>query len=427
MILWSTPWVRAHLQFGARLTSSGDKIFTIAPAAPDAKDDVFSGFEDGASDLNSPSKTPAAISLNVLANDTDAAGDSLSIVGFHDGPKHGSVTVAPDGKTVLYTPNLDYSGTDSFVYCVSDGHGGQDNANANISLAAVADTPVFNVEVLPGADVYHVILNVTATQSDADSSEFIDQISASVAGGLPQGVTITPGIVNPGDQPEQIVQQFIVGLPANQSTKFDLALSAVSQEKSNGDQEHSTVTKTIELDFNHNETVNTFAADNQSIWDSGDAFVFDKTQFIGVDIPTISSGEIGFFVPPDPIPFFGSAEGHLKTGFNATVHFQAGGIDAHVPLDISLDTAYNKTTDTLQITPTVKLAPGGDFTTTGPEGSFGLDYLIDFALKAGLDFPVDIHAEISDSETLPLFSFRQQQLGVAVYRSYTAGNRRHQL
>jgi hypothetical protein len=395
----------AHLQFGARLTSTGDKIVTLAPAAPKAEDDVIAAFEDGAPDMNSPSKTPTAISLDVLHNDHDADGDQLSIIGFHDGPQHGTIAVAADGKTVLYTPDLDFSGSDSFEYCVSDGHGGQDSARATVNIAAVADAPLMNVEVLPGEDVYHIVLNVTATQNDADGSEFIDQISASVAGGLPAGVTITPIGVNPGDQPGQIVQQFIVKLPEGQSTKFNLDLTATTQEKSNGDQEHTTVTKAIELEFHHNETVDTFQADNQSIWDNGDAFVFDQTKFLGIDIPTISTGEIPFFIPPDPIPFFGSAEGHLKAGFNAHVHFEAGDIDATVPLDITLDTAYNKTTDILKITPTVKLADGGHFSTTGPEGEFGLDFLIDAALDAGIDFPVDIHTGVSGSGTIPLFSF----------------------
>ena len=60
----------------------------------------------------------------------------------------------------------------------------------NITVAAVADTPTIDVEVLAGADVYHFILKVTTSQNDIDSSEFIDRIEASVAGGLPAGVTI---------------------------------------------------------------------------------------------------------------------------------------------------------------------------------------------------------------------------------------------
>jgi hypothetical protein len=63
------------LQNGARLTGTGDKITTFAMAAPIAKDEVFAldTFEDGASGPSSPSKTPTAVTLNVLANDAAVA------------------------------------------------------------------------------------------------------------------------------------------------------------------------------------------------------------------------------------------------------------------------------------------------------------------------------------------------------------------
>src|SRR5262245_4475921 len=141
----------AHQEFGARLTIVGGqdaKITTIAPAAPDAKDDAFNIFEDGASGFDSPSKTPAAVVLDVLGNtdnvlgkDTDGDGDQLIVTAFHDGPSHGKVEISSDGRSVLYTPDLDYSGTDSFEYCVSDGHGGQDHALVNVNVQAVADVP----------------------------------------------------------------------------------------------------------------------------------------------------------------------------------------------------------------------------------------------------------------------------------------------
>jgi Big-like domain-containing protein len=139
----------AHLEFGARLNNIGgpggprggvSKITGIAPAAPDAKDDMKSLFEDGASGLNDPSKSPTAVLFNVLENDNKGDGNTLTVVDFHEGPLHGTVTVAPNGD-VLYTPNLDYSGTDSFEYCVSDGQGGQDSATVNVTVEAVADKP----------------------------------------------------------------------------------------------------------------------------------------------------------------------------------------------------------------------------------------------------------------------------------------------
>jgi Bacterial Ig domain len=169
----------AHLQFGARTTSFGDKITTFAPAAPDAQDDAFSIFEDGASGVDDPSTSPTGVLLNVLANDTDADNDKLVITGdFHDGPLHGTVQVvdgddtdSDPGDAILYTPFEDYSGTDSFTYCVSDGNGGQDSATVNVTITAVADTPDLSYEVLSGTPVDKIVLRVTATQTDFDSSE----------------------------------------------------------------------------------------------------------------------------------------------------------------------------------------------------------------------------------------------------------------
>jgi hypothetical protein len=273
----------AHLQFGARLTSVGDKITTIAPAAPDAHDDAFNIFEDGASGLNNPSKIPTPLVFNVLANDTDADNDALVVTGFDGGPSHGTATISADGHNVIYTPNLDYSGPDSFEYCISDGHGGQDHAVVNVNVAAVADAPTLTYQVHAGATVNQILIDVTATQNDADSSEFIDQLFASVAGGLPAGVTVTPGSINPGTEPDQIVQQFVVTLPLDTDTNFNLDITAISKEVSNGDTQTATVTIPIVNDFNSTTTPVQFTAENQSIWNTGDQFTFQDDRFIGIN------------------------------------------------------------------------------------------------------------------------------------------------
>jgi M6 family metalloprotease-like protein len=83
--------------------------------------------------------TPTTI--NVLANDTDVDNDSLSVTNFPTPPSHGGVTVNFD-QTVLYTPTLNYSGPDSFVYTVSDGHGGTANATVTVTVTPVEDPPV---------------------------------------------------------------------------------------------------------------------------------------------------------------------------------------------------------------------------------------------------------------------------------------------
>jgi hypothetical protein len=61
-----------------------------------------------------------AVTINVLANDTDPNGDALTITAVSR-PQFGGATT--NGQTVTYTPNVGFAGQDSFSYFVSDGHG----------------------------------------------------------------------------------------------------------------------------------------------------------------------------------------------------------------------------------------------------------------------------------------------------------------
>ena len=200
---------------GARLTSTGgandrdgsEKIIVTSPAAPDAIDDSYSIFEDNSS---SATHAPTDFVMAVLANDTDGDGDALSITEIHQQPEHGTIAISDDGQSLIYTPEADYAGTVSVDYCISDGAGGQDHATATIILDAVADDPVLSWSVSQGDDINQMYITVTADQSDADSSEYLDSIVASVEGGLPAGATLTPMATDPTGQPDQIVQQFLL-------------------------------------------------------------------------------------------------------------------------------------------------------------------------------------------------------------------------
>ena len=57
--------------------------------------------------------------MAVLDNDTDADGDTLSVVSVSD-PANGSAGI-DNGATVTYTPDTGFSGKDAFNYAVSDG------------------------------------------------------------------------------------------------------------------------------------------------------------------------------------------------------------------------------------------------------------------------------------------------------------------
>ena len=99
--------------------------------------------EDDSADT--PEDTP--VTIDVLANDSDVdAGDTLSVESVTQGT-NGSVV--NNGGDVTYTPNLNFSGSDSFEYTVSDGNGGTDTAYVTVTvirthavIEVIVDTPI---------------------------------------------------------------------------------------------------------------------------------------------------------------------------------------------------------------------------------------------------------------------------------------------
>jgi hypothetical protein len=95
---------------------------------PVADDDAFIVDEDSVDNV-----------LDVLDGDSDVDGDPLTVFAVGD-PAHGS---AVDNDTeVLYTPDADFSGTDTFTYTVSDGNGGFDIATVTVTVLRY-DTKIY--------------------------------------------------------------------------------------------------------------------------------------------------------------------------------------------------------------------------------------------------------------------------------------------
>ncbi len=99
--------------------------------SPVAVDDVDSGLED------------ASIVINVadlLINDTDADGDTLSITAVSSSVNGGAVLDTGAG-TITFTPDADYHGPASFAYTVSDGTD-SGTGTVNLTINSVNDAPV---------------------------------------------------------------------------------------------------------------------------------------------------------------------------------------------------------------------------------------------------------------------------------------------
>ena len=104
----------------------------VAPTdrAPVAGDDSVTVDEDGLLIIK-PS--------DLLANDTDADGDELSLEGYTQ-PEHGDLWFNRDG-TISYDPDDDFNGTDTFTYTVTDGIKSA-TATVTVTVNAVNDAPV---------------------------------------------------------------------------------------------------------------------------------------------------------------------------------------------------------------------------------------------------------------------------------------------
>ena len=107
-----------------------------------------------------------AVTIAVLANDTDADGDALAVttVGL---PAHGAVVVNPAG-TVTYTPVAGYSGPDGFTYAISDGQGG---TASSAVVVEVGGLPNLAPVVEAGPDQALTFPAATATLSGTASDD----------------------------------------------------------------------------------------------------------------------------------------------------------------------------------------------------------------------------------------------------------------
>ncbi len=94
-------------------------------ARPRAVDD------DATTSVNTP------ISVPVLANDTVASG--VAQIVEYGQPTHGIVSMGGDGQSLVYSPNQEFIGSDSFTYTMSDDYGSVDLAIAFVKVQAPDD------------------------------------------------------------------------------------------------------------------------------------------------------------------------------------------------------------------------------------------------------------------------------------------------
>ena len=140
-----------------------------AVTSPTGQDDNITIDED----------TPTLISTSsLLLNDFDPQGDPLSIT-IATQPTSGTVSDNGDG-TWTYTPDIDFTGSDSFDYEISDGNGGFSTATVHVTVTPVNDAPTTtddNYVTDEGVAVVMSVSDILANDNDVDG----DTLTATIA------------------------------------------------------------------------------------------------------------------------------------------------------------------------------------------------------------------------------------------------------
>ncbi|NNF51076.1 MAG: tandem-95 repeat protein, partial [Gammaproteobacteria bacterium] len=204
---------------------------TVNNAPPVANDDG----------TTTPSDT--AVNIDVLANDTDANNDPLTITASDSPTANGGTTVINDGgtpadpsdDTIDYTPAAGFAGSDTFTYTIDDGNGGSDTATVTIGVNNAA--PVANDDAASTDTNTAVNIDVLANDTDANSDPLT--ITASDSPTANGGTTV----INDGGTPADPSDDTIDYTPAAGFAGSDTFTYTISD--GNGGSDTATVTVTV--------------------------------------------------------------------------------------------------------------------------------------------------------------------------------------
>ena len=157
-----TPWVNFcgtdSFTYFANDGMADSSIATVTISVTGRNDVPVAEDDSVATDEDTP------VTIDMLTNDSDIDGDTLTVTSVSD-PANGLVVVNGD-NTVTYMPDANYYGTDSFIYEVSDGNGGTDTATVTVTVNPAVGNPdavddYYEIDQDSGANVLNVLDNDT--------------------------------------------------------------------------------------------------------------------------------------------------------------------------------------------------------------------------------------------------------------------------
>lgn len=164
---FGTETVTYTISDGAGGIDTANVEFTVTPTPddPTAVNDTATVNED------------SSVIVNVMANDADVDGDTISVVSAD--ATNGTVSINANGS-LLYTPTANFNGPATITYTISDGNGAQDNASVNVNVVQVNDLPVVSGFASTVEEDAIVSINVLSGASDSDGDVLsVSNVSAS--------------------------------------------------------------------------------------------------------------------------------------------------------------------------------------------------------------------------------------------------------
>jgi uncharacterized repeat protein (TIGR01451 family) len=149
---------------------SDAETLVVNEVAPTAVDDSDTVLEDG------------SITIDVLANDEDLNGDTLTLIAVGTPDNGGTATIV--AGEIQYAPAANFNGTETFTYTVSDGVA-TDTALVTIQVTPVNDAPSFT----PGTNQF-----VTENAGPQSVTNWATNISPGAAN--ESGQTLTFAVTN---------------------------------------------------------------------------------------------------------------------------------------------------------------------------------------------------------------------------------------
>jgi hypothetical protein len=119
----------ASAQFASPTVPAVEPLDDVVNQAPVATGEIVSLAED------------TSLTIDVLANDTDADGDKLAVDTWTWETGNALITQESDGR-LKYTPQADFFGQESFSYTVTDGRAVSSSVSVMVTVTSVNDAPV---------------------------------------------------------------------------------------------------------------------------------------------------------------------------------------------------------------------------------------------------------------------------------------------